>query len=176
MTLHGRDKVMAGYTRMEGGDDNLVQDAVSKDEFLLMLNLKSNGIDRSMAACVENSEMKNRLDEIVDGRPVIPKSEIGNGQIISRLHDLMMSPKDADKFAGDDMRKIVMGAMASTSGLRDIAMANGSGCTTPQLKMIDDVLERDRKDAGGVLSCNCCDKTFTNIRAYKGDYRACLFL
>ena len=173
MTLHGRDKVMAGYTRMDGGDDNLVQDAVSKDEFLLMLNLKSNGVDRSIAASAENGEMKNCLDGIVNDRTVIPKSEIGSGQIISRLHDLMMSPKDADtdKFAGDDMRKIVMGAMASTSSLRDVTMANGSGCTTPQLKMIDDALERDRKDAGGVLTCNCCDKTFTNIRAYKGDYR-----
>ena len=173
MTLHSCKKVMAGYTQMDGGDDNLVQDAVSKDEFLLMLNLKSNSVSShscQVAADAKNDAKKNGLEPIIGGLPVKLESA-SSGQLISRFHDLMMQPKDVTKLPDNDTKKFAMGAvaMASTSGLRSITMANGSGCA-PQMKTIDDMLERDRKDGGGVLTCNCCDETFTNIRAYKGDY------
>ena len=167
MTLHSRDNVMAGYTRMDGGDDNLVQDAVSKDEFLLLLNLKSNTLasrEPAVAADGETGAKRSRLGPQVEGA--------SSGQLVSRFHDLMTQSKDATKFgANNDIRKAVSGAVSRVmnSGLRNIAMANGSGCA-PQQKTIDDMLERDRKEAGGILACNCCDLTFTNIRAYKGDY------
>lgn len=173
MTLHSCKKVMAGYTQMDGGDDNLVQDAVSKDEFLLMLNLKSNSVSShscQVAADAKNDAKKNGLEPVIGGLPVKLESA-SSGQLISQFHDLMMQPKDVTKLPDNDTKKVAMGAvvMASTSGLRSITMVNGSGCA-PQMKTIDDMLERDRKDGGGVLTCNCCDETFTNIRAYKGDY------
>lgn len=197
MTSHSQQEVVANYLKLKGTDDNAIQDAMSKEEFLLVLGLKVKRVEsrsfsfgevaRSVVPVKE--ELKDNQDYFVKLgliRPQKPKTSSAESKndfaeitkILTRVNAMSPqvyrygsspSPQPTTPFAKAASHSVLPNLPLFAQN--DAYDASEDKTTDEEDGMCASKLTAespDKEDKEGPFTCKYCDEVFTNYRVYKG--------
>ncbi|ELT91128.1 hypothetical protein CAPTEDRAFT_220320 [Capitella teleta] len=158
---HGKQEVVANYLKLTGTDDNALQDIMSKEEFLLVLDLKVNRDDAQ----------SNDYGEVSAPRVTAKEDLRDNRDYFTKL-GLVAGNSQADKPDLAEITKILQ----LTSNVESMSSLQMKASDSDERQTSEDEEAKNKSESEGPFTCIYCDEVFTNDRTYKGHVRGHLGL